>query len=81
MLILTRHRGEAITVGPDVEITILEVSGDNVRVGISAPRHLRVLRKELREEVEQENRIAVSPSGWSALRGSGSLKPSSLPTR
>ena len=79
MLILTRRGGEAIMLGSDVEITVLEVSGDHVRLGISAPREMRVLRKELKEEVERENRIAASSAGRRALRIGGTLKPLSPP--
>ncbi len=74
MLILTRERGEAIDIGGEIEITVLEVSGEHVRLGISAPRHVTVLRKELREEVAEENRLAAcSPGklGLSLSRGFG----------
>lgn len=60
MLILTRRSGEGISIGAEVEITVLEVSGDHVRLGIAAPKEVLVLRKELREEVERENRLAAS---------------------
>jgi carbon storage regulator len=67
MLILTRRAGEGISIGPDVEITILDVSGDHVRIGISAPREVLVLRSELRREVEAENRLAASGAAKVAL--------------
>lgn len=76
MLILTRRSGEGISIGAEVEITILEVSGEHVRLGISAPRDLLVLRKELRDEVERENRLAASSLGRGNLRLGQSLKPS-----
>ena len=80
MLILTRRSGEALNIGGDVEITVLEVSGDHVRLGIQAPRQVQVLRKELREEVERENRLAAGlqwklpfrPAGGLHVRSSGS---------
>ncbi len=75
MLILTRRSGEAITVGTEVEITVLEVSGEHVRLGISAPRNLRVLRKELKEELEEENRLAAFPVGRRALNVARSIGP------
>ncbi len=74
MLILTRRGGEAINIGGDVEITILEVSGDHVRLGIQAPRNVVVLRKELRDEVEEENRLAASTQGKLPLRLAGGLR-------
>lgn len=61
MLILTRRSGEAIDIGTDIEVTILDVSGDHVRIGISAPRSISVVRKELREAVAMENRLAAAP--------------------
>ncbi len=79
MLILTRRSGEAISIGSDVELTVLEVSGDHVRLGIQAPRNVPVLRKELRDEVEQENRLAVSPQGRLPLRLAGQLRRSERP--
>ncbi len=74
MLILTRRSGEAITIGADIELTVLEVSGDHVRLGIQAPRQVPVLRKELREEVERENRLAASSQGRLPLRLAGTLR-------
>ena len=49
MLILTRKAGQSFLIGPDVEITITEISGDKVRVGIEAPKEVKVLRAELRD--------------------------------
>jgi carbon storage regulator len=73
MLILTRRSGEALNIGGDVEITVLEVSGDHVRLGIQAPRQVQVLRKELREEVERENRLAAGVQGKLPFRPTGGL--------
>jgi carbon storage regulator len=58
MLVLTRKRGERIMIGEDVVITVLEVSGDQVRVGIEAPRSVKVMREEVLSEVEKANRDA-----------------------
>jgi len=74
MLILTRRSGEAIDIGGDIEITVLEVSGDHVRLGISAPRSVPVLRKELRDAVIRENRLAASSQGKLGIRPLGGLK-------
>lgn len=62
MLVLSRRVGESIVVGDDVTVTVLEVRGDVVRVGIDAPRSVRVHRAELLREVESTNRAAVAPS-------------------
>jgi len=61
MLVLSRRAGEQLHIGDDVVITILETSKDGgIRVGIDAPRHLRVLRGELVEQVSHANTQAAS---------------------
>lgn len=62
MLVLSRRAGESVVLGEDVTITILEVRGDVVRVGIDAPRSLKVHRAELLEDLQEENQRAASPS-------------------
>lgn len=59
MLVLTRHVGESILVGDDVEITVLEIrSGGKVRLGVKAPKHIEVDRREVRIQKEEEGRNA-----------------------
>ncbi|MFN0092340.1 MAG: carbon storage regulator CsrA [Acidimicrobiales bacterium] len=58
MLVLTRRVGQSIVIGPDVTVTIVEVRGDQVRVGISAPRGIAVHREEVVEHIGQQNRQA-----------------------
>ncbi|HET6151315.1 MAG TPA: carbon storage regulator CsrA [Marmoricola sp.] len=62
MLVLSRKVGESVVIGDDVTLTILEVRGDIVRVGIDAPRSVAVHRAELLEQLESSNRDAASPS-------------------
>lgn len=62
MLVLSRRAGESIVIGDDVTISVLEVRGDIVRVGIAAPRSVTVHRAELLEQLEQSNKEAASPS-------------------
>ncbi|MCW2754253.1 MAG: csrA [Marmoricola sp.] len=62
MLVLSRRVGESIVIGDDVTVTILEVRGDIVRVGIDAPRSVAVHRAELLEQLGTSNREAASPS-------------------
>ncbi|HEX4728249.1 MAG TPA: carbon storage regulator CsrA [Jatrophihabitans sp.] len=71
MLILTRRVGESIVVGDDIVLTVFEVRGDAVRIGIDAPRSVRVNRKEVYEEIQRSNEQAVSTSddALDALRG------------
>jgi len=62
MLVLSRRAGESIVLGDDITVTVLEVRGDVVRVGIDAPRSLKVHRAELLVQLEASNREAASPS-------------------
>ncbi|MCR4717802.1 MAG: carbon storage regulator CsrA [Lachnospiraceae bacterium] len=60
MLALSRKSGESIIVGNNVEITILEVKGDQVKVGINAPKSVPVYRKELYLQIQEANKEAAS---------------------
>lgn len=55
MLVLSRQKNETIMIGDDIEITIVDIKGDNVRVGITAPRSIPVHRKEVYLAIQQEN--------------------------
>ncbi len=59
MLVLTRRMGESIAIGEDVVVTVLSVSGGQVRIGVSAPRNVRVLREEIFKTMQEENREAA----------------------
>ncbi len=59
MLVLSRHRDETIMIGDDIEITIVDIKGDKVRVGINAPRDIQVHRKEVYESIKRENTDAA----------------------
>ena len=67
MLVLTRRAGESVIVGDDVVITVLEVRGDVIRLGVQAPRSVQVHREEVYRELQRANREAASPSD-SAVR-------------
>ena len=54
MLVLSRQKDESIIIGDDVEITIVDVRGDKVRLGITAPRSISVHRKEIYEAIQRE---------------------------
>ncbi|GAB4428655.1 MAG: carbon storage regulator CsrA [Anaerolineae bacterium] len=60
MLVLGRKTNESILIGDDIEITILGVEGDRVKVGIKAPNSVRILRQELYETVKAENLRAAT---------------------
>jgi carbon storage regulator len=65
MLNITRRRGERVVLGDDVFISVLEVSGQTVRLGIDAPRSVRVYREEIWLEVKRENEAAALATGSS----------------
>jgi carbon storage regulator len=62
MLVLTRRAGESVMVGDEVVVTVLEIRGDVIRLGISAPRSIQVHREEVYRELQAANRQAASPS-------------------
>ena len=75
MLVLSRRKDETIMIGDDVEITIVDVRGDTVRLGIKAPRSVSVHRKEIYDAIQAENIAAAkeSPPDEKAVGGLGSL--------
>ena len=60
MLALSRKQGESIVIGNNIEITVLEAKGDQVKIGISAPKSVPVYRKEIYSQIQEENRDAVA---------------------
>jgi carbon storage regulator len=59
MLVLSRRPGESITIGDEVTVTIISVTGGQVRLGISAPRNVQILREEVYTVMQEENRAAA----------------------
>jgi carbon storage regulator len=80
MLVLTRRSQQSIMIGKDVVITILEVRGDQVRIGVSAPRDVAVHREEVFLELQEANTSAASPSA-EAISALSSLLPSADPDK
>ena len=60
MLVLTRKKDQTIMIGEKIEITILEVKGDQIRIGINAPKDVTILRKEIYQEILAENTVAIA---------------------
>lgn len=59
MLVLSRQRDETIMIGDDIELTIVDIRGDKVRIGIKAPSRIAIHRKEVYEAIRQENEKAA----------------------
>ncbi|WP_400162314.1 carbon storage regulator CsrA [Brevibacillus sp. TJ4] len=69
MLVLSRKKNESIMIGDTIEIKIISVDGDQVRIGIEAPRNLDVYRKEIFDAIQEENRLATQGAAdWSAVK-------------
>ncbi len=62
MLVLTRKLGESIRIGDDVRVTIVELDGRFVKIGISAPKSISIHREEVYERIQSENRAAAASS-------------------
>ena len=60
MLIKTRKKGESLMIGDDIEITISKIEDGSVKIGIQAPKEVSILRKELLEEIKNENKNAAN---------------------
>ncbi len=69
MLVLSRQRDETIMIGDDIEVTVVDIRGDKVRLGINAPREISVHRKEVYDAIRRENRAAaqVKPEDLSGI--------------
>ena len=69
MLVLSRQRDETIMIGDDILVTVVDIRGDKVRLGITAPKEITVHRKEVYEAIRRENRAAaqVKPEDLSGL--------------
>lgn len=60
MLVLTRKKGQSIMLGDDIEITIVDIQGDQVRLGVNAPKSVSIHRKEVYIEIQEENKKAAN---------------------
>ena len=67
MLALTRKKGEALVINNNIEITVLEIRGDQIKIGISAPKDVPIYRKDVYLQIQQENEVAISADGLDAL--------------
>lgn len=68
MLALSRKKGEAIVINNNIEITVLDVKGDQVKIGIVAPKEVPVYRREVYLQIQESNKEAMSVEGLEALK-------------
>jgi len=66
MLALTRKVGESIIIGDNIELTVIAVTGDQIKLGIDAPRSVSIHRKEIYEQILKENKAAAASSNKGA---------------
>ena len=69
MLALSRKKGEALVINNNIEVTVLEIKGDQVKLGISAPKEVPIDRKEVYVQIQEANKAATEVSGLDALKG------------
>lgn len=62
MLALTRKKGESIVISDDIEVVIIGIQGDQVKLGIEAPRSISIYRKEIYDQIQQQNKEAANSS-------------------
>ena len=68
MLALSRKKNEALVINNNIEITVLEIKGEQVKLGISAPKEVPVYRKEVYVQIQVANKEAISVDGLEALK-------------
>ena len=80
MLVLSRHRDESIIIGDDIVITVVDIRGDKVRLGINAPIEIPVHRQEVYDAIQRENKQAAQIDPTTA-RQAAQPKPGSPPAQ
>ncbi|MBQ8924516.1 MAG: carbon storage regulator CsrA [Lachnospiraceae bacterium] len=68
MLALSRKQGESIMIGNDIEISILEIKGEQIKIGISAPKSVPVYRKEIYTQIQEANKETVNSVDIESLK-------------
>ena len=68
MLALTRKKNEAIVINNNVEITVLEIKGDQIKLGIEAPKEVPIYRKEIYLQIQEANKAAMEVSDADAIK-------------
>ena len=68
MLALSRKKGESIVLNNDIEVTVLDIKGDQVKIGISAPKSVPIYKKEVYLQIQDANKAASESAGIEALK-------------
>ena len=68
MLALSRKKNEAIIINNNIEITVLDIRGDQIKLGISAPKEIPIYRKEVYIQIQNENKEGTDVAGLEALK-------------
>jgi carbon storage regulator len=68
MLALTRKKGEALVINNNIEVTILDIRGDQIKIGVSAPKDVPIYRKEVYLQIQEENKEASSVDSLELLK-------------
>jgi carbon storage regulator len=68
MLALTRKKGEALVINNNIEVTILDIRGDQIKIGITAPKDVPIYRKEVYLQIQKENEEAFSVDSLDLLK-------------
>lgn len=68
MLVLTRKPGETLLLGENIEIKVISIEGDQVKIGIEAPKSLKIYRQEVYEAIQQENKAALENTNLNILK-------------
>lgn len=80
MLVLSRKVNQTIVVNDNIEIMIVDIKGDQIKLGISAPKNVKVFRKEIYEEIKLENKSAMAKNSSNLLAAKELLKKGKKPT-
>ena len=69
MLTLSRKKGESLVINNNIEVTILDIRGDQIKIGIAAPKEVPIYRKEIYLEIQEANKKSMSLEDVGALKG------------
>ena len=79
MLVITRKSGESIVINGNIEVTVVGITKDGVRLGIEAPREVQVHRREVFEAIAEANRAAAIPSSRTPVQDAAALLRGQIP--